>query len=215
MRTAVFFDVDNTLLKSNISIIFIRSLFFARKVRLNFILKAIKWNWKHKSGSLDFSGIEDIAAKFLKDWDIDKYQDYINQIYLKKINKLISPVMKERVTWHLKQGHIVSLLSNTPKVLLQPLADKLCIKHILSSVLETKKGKYTGKFSKICYGPYKMIRMEEFAKAHRINLSKSYIYTDSFSDLPSLNNVGNPIAVNPDQKLRKHCKKHNWKVIRY
>ncbi|MGD8627079.1 MAG: haloacid dehalogenase-like hydrolase, partial [Anaerolineae bacterium] len=66
-----------------------------------------------------------------------------------------------------------------------------------------------------CYGQGKVVWAERFAREHAVDLSASYFYTDSISDLPLLERVGQPVAVNPDPRLRRLARARGWQITRF
>jgi phosphoserine phosphatase len=79
--------------------------------------------------------------------------------------------------------------------------------------LEAEDGRLTGRIvPPVCYGPGKVVWAERFAAEHRVDLSASYFYTDSITDLPLLEQVGHPVAVNPDPRLRRLARRQGWPV---
>src|SRR6185437_3127727 len=94
----------------------------------------------------------------------------------------------------------------------RPVARGVGIDHVLSSELEVVEGAFTGRPSALCFGKHKVTLAEQWAASHRIDLAKSYFYSDSYNDLPMLARVGTAIAVNPDTRLRRHAKKHGWAI---
>ena len=79
--------------------------------------------------------------------------------------------------------------------------------------LVSEDGRLTGEvMPPVCYGPGKVVWGERFAAEHGVDLSASYFYTDSISDLPLLERVGQPVAVNPDPRLRRLARKRGWPI---
>ena len=82
--------------------------------------------------------------------------------------------------------------------------------------LESRDGRLTGKVvPPVCFGPGKIVWAERFAAEYGVDLSSSYFYTDSISDLPLLERVRYPVAVNPDPRLRRLARKRGWPVERF
>jgi phosphoserine phosphatase len=83
---------------------------------------------------------------------------------------------------------------------------------VLSSTLEVAGGAFTGKPSALCFGHHKVTLAEKWADAQGIDLAQSTFYSDSYNDLPMLERVGRPVAVNPDARLRRHARRHGWPI---
>jgi phosphoserine phosphatase len=81
----------------------------------------------------------------------------------------------------------------------------------LSSKFEVVDGRLTGRFEKpLCYHEGKVHYARRYAANHDIDLSKSYFYTDSNTDLPMLEAVGHPRIINPDPRLARIARKRDW-----
>jgi len=77
------------------------------------------------------------------------------------------------------------------------------------------EGRYTGRTELYCYGPDKVVAIEQAAKRDNVDLAASYAYSDSASDLPMLEAVGHPVVVNPDRELLRAAKERGWEVVRF
>ena len=90
------------------------------------------------------------------------------------------------------------------------------MKGALGTVSEIVDGVYTGRLAEpFCYGPGKALAMEKVARHEGYDLSRSYAYTDSISDLPMLESVGHPVAVNPDRRLEAVARERGWPIIEF
>ena len=99
----------------------------------------------------------------------------------------------------------------------RPLARRLAIPHVVSSELEVDPaGVFTGRFvPPLAVGAGKVVRALRFAEAHRFALEEATFYTDSYTDLPLLERVAEPVVVNPDPRLRRIAKKRGWRIERW
>jgi phosphoserine phosphatase len=83
-------------------------------------------------------------------------------------------------------------------------------------VAEAVDGVYTGRIvGEILHGPAKGHAVRDLAELENLDLDRSWAYSDSYNDIPLLTAVGNPVAINPDAKLRKHARENNWPVYDY
>ena len=122
----------------------------------------------------------------------------------------------ELASMHLAAGQQVWLVSATPVQIGQALAETLGFTGALGTVAEEEDGKFTGRLvGDILHGPGKKHAVAALAALQQLDLSKCTAYSDSVNDLPMLNMVGSPVAVNPDRALRKHAKAQGWAVRDY
>jgi len=121
------------------------------------------------------------------------------------------PEAVETLREHKEAGHRVVILSGALDFLLEPFRE--VADDVLSASLETEDGVYTGELSGAPVAGEARARMlASFARKRGVDLSRSYAYADAISDLPMLEAVGNPVAVNPDRRLLKAAKERGWQI---
>jgi HAD superfamily hydrolase (TIGR01490 family) len=123
----------------------------------------------------------------------------------------------QQVAYHKAQGHILALVSASTQYVVEPMAAYLGFAgQFVCTHLESEDGVLTGKIiPPPCYGPGKVVWAERFAAEYDVDLSASFFYTDSVSDLPLLERVGHPVAVNPDPRLRRLAQKRGWPLLKF
>ena len=110
-------------------------------------------------------------------------------------------------------GHVVAIVSGATKFVVRPLAERLRVRHFLYTRLEVENGLFTGRvIEPICFEEGKIYWIQNFIEREGIDLAKSYFYTDSITDLPLLDLVGHPVAVNPDPLLYRTAVRRRWPV---
>ena len=119
----------------------------------------------------------------------------------------------ELVRQHREQGHLVAIVSGATKFVVQPLAERLGIDHILYTRLEVEGGAFTGRLVEpICFEEGKIYWLQQLVEDENIDLAKSYFYSDSITDLPLLELVGHPVVTNPDPRLYRIAARRHWPV---
>ena len=114
---------------------------------------------------------------------------------------------------HLDQNEEVWLVTATPKDLADLIAKRLGFTGALGTVAEVRDGVYTGKLiGQLLHGPNKAIAVKLLAEERGIDLNNSYAYSDSHHDIPLLQAVGNPRAINPDTLLQLHALREHWPI---
>jgi phosphoserine phosphatase len=110
-------------------------------------------------------------------------------------------------------GRKVWLVTATPVEVAAVIADRLGLTGALGTVGEIEDGAYTGRLvGDILHGPAKAVAVEELAARQGLDLARCWAYSDSYNDVPLLTLVGNPVAINPDARLRRHAREKNWPV---
>src|SRR2546427_947230 len=113
---------------------------------------------------------------------------------------------------HRALGRVVFIVTSSPEEVVRPLAERLGRVEVIATRAEVVDGKYTGEIEFYCYGENKAVRIGEIAQERGIDLSGSFAYSDSITDLPMLGAVGHPVAVNPDRDLRREAEKRRWQI---
>ena len=117
---------------------------------------------------------------------------------------------------HREQGDLVVAISGAPDYIVERLCALLGIEHYIATKTPIVGDRVTRDvIEPICYGAGKLRFAVEFARHHEIDLAASYFYSDSASDLPLLERVGHPIAVNPQRLLRRHAQRRGWRILRF
>ncbi len=112
---------------------------------------------------------------------------------------------------HKAKGHRVVLLSGALDFLLEPMKD--LADDVLCSSLAVEDGEFTGELSGAPVAGEARARMlASYARKRNVDLSRSFAYADAISDLPMLEAVGNPVAVNPDRRLASQAEERGWQV---
>jgi putative phosphoserine phosphatase/1-acylglycerol-3-phosphate O-acyltransferase len=124
---------------------------------------------------------------------------------------------RQRIARHRQLGHRVALVSAATPYAVAPVARDLGLgDDYLATQLEVISGRFTGRLIEpACYGAGKVALTRAYCIQHKLDLSKSYFYTDSARDLPLLQSVGHPIAVNPNRSLKMIATKRRWPIERF
>lgn len=115
---------------------------------------------------------------------------------------------------HRRKGHTIVLVSAATRYQLTPMARELGIEHVLCTELEVVDGVVTGRLTgPLLYGPAKAAAVRAFSETHKIALASSHAYADTIDDVPFLELVGKPNAVDPGAELEALAVERNWDVL--
>lgn len=138
----------------------------------------------------------------------------LNETVLPKLLGRVRPESRELVESHHRLGRATYIVSAAPREIVEPLAKALGMTDGIGTVGEVSEGRYTGELTgPFCYGQGKVAAITELARWEGFDLQQCYAYSDSISDLPMLEAVGHPVAVNPDSKLERIARRRNWPVV--
>ena len=114
---------------------------------------------------------------------------------------------------HREQGDTIVIITATNSFVTGPIAEAFGVNHLIASEPEIVDGQYTGNVSGTpCFQEGKITKLNEWLAQTGKNLEGSYFYSDSHNDLPLLEQVAHPIAVDPDDQLRIIAQERNWKI---
>jgi HAD superfamily hydrolase (TIGR01490 family) len=147
-------------------------------------------------------------------------QAKVRQIVLDRLASVIDPITYaeavEAMDEHRRAGRRLYIVSAAPGEIVEPLARYLGVEGaIASTALIGEDGRYTGIMERYAYGPTKALLMQQVADRDGLDLGRCWAYTDSATDLPMLEAVGHPVAVNPDRVLRRIAQVRGWELRRF
>ncbi|HEX5915201.1 MAG TPA: HAD-IB family hydrolase [Rubrobacter sp.] len=213
-EVAAIFDVDGTIVGSNVVSYFawlrMRELpAVLRPLWLAGFLTKVPYYW-----GLDKLSRAHFNRAFYKNyagWKPSRAKHLGQESFAGFTLDRIFPEALQQLRDHKAAGHRVVLLSGALDFLLEPMKD--LADDVLCSTLAQENGAYTGELTGApVAGDARARMLASFARRRGLDLSRSYAYADSISDLPMLEAVGNPIAVNPDRRLGTAAKSRGWKV---
>lgn len=210
-----FFDFDRTLISGFSAFPFIREQLQTGKLNPAQFLKLFTAMTNFGFKMADFSDLLNTSAAIMKGVSEDSYVKFGETVYRKHLAKLVYPESRALVEAHLEKGHTVVVVSSATPYQVHPAASDLGVQHILCSELEVEDGKFTGQVSRFCWGEGKVEAAEELAEERGIDLEQSFAYSDGHEDVPLLELVGNPRAVNPSPKLASYARRHRWPISRF
>jgi HAD superfamily hydrolase (TIGR01490 family) len=214
LRVAAFFDIDGTLLSVNTAPLYARYLRQHGRARRRDLVRTALYLLQYRLNLLDIDRAIERASRFIAGQREDEVAAFCEQWYREMVRAYLVPEMLRVLEEHRRAGHALALLSSSTNYLAQPLARELDVEHMLVTRLEVVDGCFTGRpITPVCYGPGKVHWATEFARRHEIDLARSFFYTDSVTDVPVLELVGNPRVVNPDRLLRRLARKRGWEIV--
>jgi HAD superfamily hydrolase (TIGR01490 family) len=217
LRSAAFFDVDNTMMQGASIYHFARGL-AARDFFTWRDLAAFGW----KQVSFRLRGIEDLdhmeeakqaALGFVAGHSVEEVVALGEEIYDELMADRIWSGTRALAQLHLDAGQRVWLVTAAPAELASLVARRLGLTGALGTVSEIVDGVYTGRLvGEPLHGPAKAEAVLALADKEQLDLSLCSAYSDSANDLPMLTTVGHPVAVNPDARLKRYARENGWEI---
>lgn len=209
-----FFDLDRTLLGANSAVLWFKSELRARRLSRWQALKAAMWMARYQLG---LGGMEEgllRAVGTLEGSAVDELRQRTRAFYDAKVRALYRPRAREVIGSHRQEGDLCVLLTSSSLYMAERVVEELGLDAALCNRFEVDRlGRHTGRpEGELCFGEGKLRHARTFADEKGVPLSECTFYTDSFSDLPVMEAVGKPVAVNPDLRLRRTARARGWPV---
>ena len=209
------FDLDNTILNGDSDYSMINYLVDISLLDKAAKLKNDEFIKDYQQGQLDFNQYTNFALKPY----IGKTQDEINEIILPFVERIIEPMINvfalKLIHEHHDKGHTILLASATNELIVKPIAQRLDINNVIGTKVKFENEKCSGEFiPPSALGTGKLKLVESWMQANQYDsFSGVTFYSDSINDLPLMEAVEFPKAVNPDIKLESISNKRGWEVI--
>ncbi len=209
------FDLDNTLLNGDSDYLWGQFLVEQGIVDQAFYESTnAEFYEDYRQGTLDIHKFLDFALAPLASNDHDQLKAWRVQFIEEKIKPILLPEAFDLVEKHRTDGDVLLVITATNKFVTEPIVDLHRIDNILATVPEFIDGRFTGKVSGIpCFQDGKVKLLESWLEETGLTLDDSWFYSDSLNDLPLLERVTHPVAVDPDATLRSIALNNRWPVI--
>jgi HAD superfamily hydrolase (TIGR01490 family) len=213
-KVAALFDMDRTLLDTSSALLYVRYLRRIGQIGRRGVAQVIGWTLLERLGLLDMQRLVERLVIATSGDSEPELKQLCDRWFAEDVLPHVTDRGRQRLAEHQAQGHLPGIVSASTQYAVGPLAVHLGIPgQYASTRLESRDGRLTGRIvPPLCHGEGKVVWAERFAAEYSADLSVSYFYTDSITDLPLLERVGHPVAVNPDPKLRRLAKQRAWPI---
>ena len=212
---AAFFDLDKTIISRSSSLALSRPMYRAGLVSRAQLLRGAYAQLVYLLIGADERRMERAKNALLaltKGWERRRVEQVVRETLDNVLQPLIYQEALDLIALHRALGRRVFIISSATEEIVRPLAERLGVEDVIATRVRIEGGRYTGELAFYCYGPAKAEAIREVAAARGVDLAGSYAYSDSVTDLPMLEAVGNPIAVNPDRELRRVAIGRGWQT---
>lgn len=165
-------------------------------------------------GELDIDAYLKFALSFLAEHETSQLLQWRARFLRQVIEPLVLPAARDLVESHRQRGDTLLVITATNRFVTEPIVDMFHIDHLLATEPEMKQGRYTGNYlAPPCYREGKVENLQTWLENHDCDLQQSTFYSDSHNDVPLLELVDHPIAVDPDDTLRALASEQGWPII--
>lgn len=214
MNSAAFFDLDRTLLRRSSALALAGSFRERGLISRTQLAKAAAWQLLFSLRGASHESVRRAAEDgllVLRGSTPDDLRELVAQAMEPVLRPLVYAEPLDLVRQHRAQGEPVFIVSATLQEVVQAIADDLGFDGALGTICEVKDGKYTGRAVRALHAENKAAAVRELG----FDLDASTAYSDSHTDLPLLEAVGHPVAVNPDRALRRIAAERRWPVLEF
>lgn len=209
------FDLDNTLLDGDSDYLWGQFLVEQGIVdRQDYEQKNQQFYRQYQQGNLDILEFLSFSLKPLSEHSLEQLHRWREQFMQQKIRPIILEKGRTLIDKHRQDGQTLMIITATNRFVTEPIAEDLGIPHLLATEPELTNDRYTGNVLGIpCFQDGKVKRLEQWLEENQQNLQDSCFYSDSHNDIPLLEVVTLPVAVDPDDDLRSHALARQWDII--
>jgi HAD superfamily hydrolase (TIGR01490 family) len=214
MALAIF-DLDNTLIGGDSDHSFGEFLIYKGLVDpITFKQANDRFYQDYQAGTLDIFAYAEFALGPVAGKPLDELNALRQEFMASFIQPIELPKAHELVSHHKTAGDDLLVITATNRFVTEPIVKWLGIDELIATDPEMIDGVYTGKVTGTpSFQEGKVTRLNQWLENYHGDLTGAYFYSDSFNDLPLLKKVDNPVAVDPDDTLRKYANENNWPVV--
>lgn len=211
------FDLDNTLLAGDSD--YLWGCFLASKglVDKHIYEEAnLRFYEDYKQGILDIHEFLSFALTPLSENNADDLRAMHEEFMETHIQPVMNSAGRDKIEEHRSQGDHLVIITATNSFVTGPIAKAFGINDLIATEPAIENGQYTGKIDGIpCFQDGKITKLNKWLENSGLDMKGSYFYSDSHNDLPLLEQVTFPVAVDPDEQLQEHAKKNNWDIVSF
>ena len=216
MSLAIF-DLDNTLIGGDSDFLWGEFIGEEGIVDANAYRKKNEYFYQqYDLGTLDIYAWLEFCLEPLTRYSMTELQEFHHRFMIQKIEPILLDKAQNCINQHKERGDTVLVMTASTSFVTAPIVKKYGINHLLATEPEIKEGRYTGGVSGIpCFQAGKIDKLMPWLQKNEETLTGSTFYSDSHNDLPLLELVDNPVAVNADKILTKIAEKKGWEILNW
>jgi HAD superfamily hydrolase (TIGR01490 family) len=213
---AAFFDLDKTVIATSSVMALGGTLYRDGLISKRTIVRGIYAQVVYMLVGADENKMDRMREAMLtitRGWDQQRVKELVRETLDDVLTPIIYAEALDLIDEHHKAGRKTVIISSSPAETVEPIGEYLGVDDVIATRARIdNEGRYTGELEFYAYGPRKADAIREMAVAEGIDLAASYAYSDSITDLPMLELVGNPVVVNPDRELARVARERDWEV---
>lgn len=215
-RSAAFFDLDKTVIARSSALAFSRPFYQGGLISRRSVLRSAYGQFVFLVGGADHDQMErmrEYMSSLVVGWPVATVHDIVSETLHTIVDPMIYAEAVTLVDEHHLAGRDVVIVSSSGEEVVEPIGQMLGADRALGTRMQVEDGRYTGVIDTYLYAEAKADAIRGLADEMGYDLARSYAYSDSITDLPMLESVGHPYAVNPDRSLRREAAARGWPVL--
>lgn len=215
-RAAAFFDLDKTILAKSSSFVFAKPFYKEGLIGRSDVIRSAYAQFVYLMSGADHDQMESMRvymSQLVNGWNVDQVQAIVGETLDDIVDPIVFEEAVELMRSHQAAGRDVIIISSSGTEIVEPIGARLGADLAIGTQVAVEDGQYTGEILFYAYGEGKAEAMRSLAEERGYDLAASYSYSDSHTDLPMLEVVGHPVAVNPDAELRRIAAERHWPVM--
>jgi HAD superfamily hydrolase (TIGR01490 family) len=216
LAAAAFFDLDRTLLHRSSALALAGSFRERGLISRKQLFHAAAWQLLFVARGAGHEAVRSAAEdglRVLAGYRVDDLRELVADAMEPVLRPLVYAEPLRLVEQHRERGERVYVVSATLQEIVEGIADDLGFDGALGTICEARDGRYTGRAVRALHAQAKAECVQELAAREGLDLAACTAYSDSHTDLPFLEAVGHPVAVNPDRELRRLAAARGWPVL--
>lgn len=217
--TAAFFDLDKTIIAKSSAFAWSKEFQANGLISRVSVLRAAYAQFVYLVGGADHDQMEKMRqfmSQLCAGWDVEAVHRIVNDTLYNVVEPLVFGEALDLINEHHAADRDVIIVSTSGAEMVEPIGAMLSADHVVATRMEVNdEGRYTGKIRFYAYAENKAKAIRDLARKRGYDLSECWAYSDSVTDVPMLEAVGHPVAVNPDKELRKIAEERGWPVMKF
>ncbi|MEP7089978.1 MAG: HAD-IB family hydrolase [Nocardioidaceae bacterium] len=215
-RPAAFFDLDKTIIATSSTLAFSKPFQAGGLISRRAVLRSAYAQFVFHAGGADHDQMEkmrEFLSALCAGWDVQTVREIVADTLHNVVDPLVYDEAVSLIDQHHLAGRDVIIVSASGAEVVEPIGEMLGADGVVATRMRIVDGHYTGEIDYYAYGEHKGAALQRLAEENDYDLSLSYAYSDSITDIAMLEAVGHPCAVNPDRDLRREAVARGWPVL--
>jgi HAD superfamily hydrolase (TIGR01490 family) len=215
-RQAAFFDLDKTIIAKSSTLAFSKPFQAGGLISRKALLRSVYSQFVYVVGGADHDQMEKMRrfmSELVTGWDVDTVREIVADTLHNIVDPLVYDEAVHLIEEHKAAGRDVVIVSTSGQEVVEPIGEMLGADHVVATRMSVEDGRYTGEIVYYAYAEEKANAIRELAAERGYDLDECYAYSDSATDIPMLEAVGHPYAVNPDRELRRTATARAWPIL--